>query len=225
MKDSFCLKGRIIGKDNHPFSDCKVFAYDRDPFLNPNDFLGLSIVDKQGFFQIKFDKSKFIDISEFLEGSPDIFLVLKNLNDEEILKTREKKTKKEIKYHIKISKTTPDPDAPDIYSGNAMRMINIISNMRKLIGLEYDINKDILNKNNISKTAKEKSQTFVDNYKQITDNIDNFLVILKGLINSSLEELNLGIIKYDGPQVPRLSHQKKYNQVIIWPREEKFKWE
>lgn len=230
MNEFFSLTGKVIGENNCPFSNRKVFAYDKDPLLNPNDFLGDSIIDEKGFFRIEFDKTKFVvDVLEVFEGSPDIFLVLKDEDDKEIFQTREMKTKKEIEYHIKATKKSiPDPNAPDIYSGNAKRMINILDNIGTIIDLEYDINYDILNRtDNTSddEKSKEKSQDFINNYEQIRDNFNNLLVILKGLINNYLKELNLGTIQYDGPQVPRFPHKKKYYQVIIWPRMEKFKWE
>jgi hypothetical protein len=232
LNESFSLTGKVIGENNSPFSNHKVLAYDKDPLLNPDDFLGDSIIDDKGFFQIEFDKTKFVNILEVFEGTPDIFLVLKDKDDKEALSTREMKTKKEMEYHIKVTKKTiPDPNAPDIYSGNGRRMINILRNIGTIIDLEFDVNKDILNRvvdnNNTfdAKSTKEKSQEFINNYDQIQDNFNSFLVISQGLINNYLKELNLGTIQYDGPQVPRFPHKNKYNQVIIWPQKEKFKWE
>jgi hypothetical protein len=232
LNESFSLIGKVIGENNFPFSNHKVIAYDKDPLLNPDDFLGDSIIDDKGFFQIEFDKTKFVDVLDIFEGTPDIFLVIKDKADKEILSTREMKTKKEIEYHIKVTKNTIlDPDAPDIYSGNGRRMINILRNIGTLINLEFDVNKDILNnRTEVNNTfdkekSKEKSQDFINNYDQITENFNNILVISQGLINNYLKELNLGTIQYDGPQVPRFSQKNKYNQSIIWPRKEKFKWE
>jgi hypothetical protein len=225
LDESFSLKGKVIGKNNCPFSNHKVIAYDRDSFLSPDDFLGDSIIDEKGFFQIEFDTAKFVDVLEIIEGSPDIFLVLKDEENKEIFQTRVTKTKKEIEYHIKVSKTIPDPDAPDIYSGNTKRMINILNNLVNIIDFEYNSNKDALNRIDISDKSKENSQHFIDNYDQIIDNFNSILVISKGLINNYMKEMNLSIIQYDAPQVPRFPQKKNYNQVIIWPRREKFKWE
>jgi hypothetical protein len=235
LNESFSLTGKVIGENNSPFSNHKVLAYDKDPLLNPDDFLGESIINDKGFFQIEFDKTKFVNILEVFEGTPDIFLVLKDQENKETLQTREMKTKKEIEYHIKITKKNiPDPNAPDIYSGNGRRMINFLRDLGTIIDLEFDVNKKILNRiedgdnsNNAfdSKSTKDKSQDFLNNYDQIQDNFNSFLVISQGLINNYLKELNLGTIQYDGPQVPRFPHKNKYNQVIIWPRKEKFKWE
>jgi len=111
-------------------------------------------------------------------------------------------------------------------------MINIIRNIGTIIDLEFDVNKDILNNtaedNNAfdnDEKSKEKSQDFINNYDQIKDNFNNFLVISQGVNNNYLKELNLSTIQYDAPQVPRFPHKTKYNQSIIWPRKEIFKWE
>jgi hypothetical protein len=104
-------------------------------------------------------------------------------------------------------------------------MINILNNLVNIIDFEYNSNKDALNRIDISDKSKENSQHFIDNYDQIIDNFNSILVISKGLINNYMKEMNLSIIQYDAPQVPRFPQKKNYNQVIIWPRREKFKWE
>ena len=228
MNESFSLIGKVIGENNCPFYNRKVLAYDKDPLLNPDDFLGDSAIDEQGFFRIEFDKTKFVDFLEMFEGSPDIILILKDKEDKEILQTREMTTKKEIEYHIKVTKESIlDPNAPDIYSGNGRRMINILKNIGNIIDLEFNINKDIINEidSSVDENTKEKSQDFINNYDQIKDNFNNVLVISQGLINNYLKELNLSTIQYDGPQVPRFPHNRKYDQVIVWPRKEEFRWE
>jgi hypothetical protein len=228
LNESFSLIGKVIGENNCPFYNHKVLAYDKDPLLNPDDFLGDSIIDRKGFFRIEFDKTQFVDFLEMFEGSPDIILILKDKEDKEILQTREMTTKKEIEYHLKVTKESIlDPNAPDIYSGNGRRMINILNNIGNIIDLEFNINKDIINERDSSpdENPKEKSQDFINNYVQIKDNFNNLLVISQGLINNYLKELNLSTIQYDGPQVPRFPYKSKYAQVIVWPRKEKFRWE
>ena len=62
-KTNFSLKGKIISKDNAPINNLKVLAFDDDPLLNPDDFLGESITNSDGFFRIDFDQSKFSGIT------------------------------------------------------------------------------------------------------------------------------------------------------------------
>ncbi len=55
-------------------------------------------------------------------------------------------------------------------------------------------------------------------------NFEHVLVILSSFIDAHLEELKIGTIGYDGPQVPRQPRREQYNQEINWPRQEAFKW-
>jgi hypothetical protein len=111
---TFTLKGKIISKDQLPLKDLKIEAYDDDPLLNPDDFLGEAITDSHGFFRIEFDESKFKEFLEVLEGTPDVYLVVKDNQGNKILATKVLQTKKEIEYHIRIVDNIPNPNAVDI---------------------------------------------------------------------------------------------------------------
>ena len=103
---TFSLKGKIISRDNAPIDNLRVLAYDDDPLLNPDDFLGESITNLDGFFRIDFDESKFRGLLEVLDETPDVYILIKDAQGNDILnnkKTRISQTKKEIEYHIKIS--------------------------------------------------------------------------------------------------------------------------
>jgi hypothetical protein len=77
--DEFLLRGKIIDKNNLPLKGHRVLAFDADDFLSPNDFLGEALIDDKGLFEIRFDKSKFSNGLEFLEGTQMYFLQLKTL--------------------------------------------------------------------------------------------------------------------------------------------------
>jgi hypothetical protein len=145
---TFTLKGKIISKDQLPLRDLKIEAYDDDPLLNPDDFLGEATTDPQGFYRIDFDESKFKEFFELLEGTPDVYLVVKDNQGNKILTTKVMQTKREIKYHIRIVDNIPNPNAIDIYSGNARRMISMLNEVGSIIGLKNRINLDILNNGN-----------------------------------------------------------------------------
>ena len=72
------------------------------------DFIGLTLMNQnlKRFF-------------ELLEGTPDVYLVVKDNQGNKILTTKVMQTKKEIEYHIRIVDNIPNPNAIDIYSGNA----------------------------------------------------------------------------------------------------------
>jgi hypothetical protein len=222
---TFTLKGKVISKDQLPLENLNVEAYDDDLLLKPDDFLGDATTDSNGIYRIDFDESKFRGTFEFLEGTPDVYLLIKDNQGNKILKTKVMQTKKEIEYHIRIADNTPNPNAIDIYSGNAQRLIRMLRDVGDMIGLEYRINLNILNNGNSPQDVKENLQNFVNGYQERKNNLDLFSVVVSSLVDSFSEELRIGNIGYDGPQVPRMPRREKYDQVIIWPRQEEFKWE
>ena len=221
---TFSLKGKIISKDQVPLKDLKVEAYDDDPLLNPDDFLGDATTDSHGFYRISFDESKFKETFEFLEGTPDVYLVVKDNQGNKILTTKIMQTKKEIEYHIRIADNTPNRNAIDIYAGNAQRMIGMLREVGNIIGIENTINLNILNNGNPPPDIREKLQNFVNGYEERKNNFDHFTVVVSSLVDSFFEELHIGDIGYDGPQVPRQPRREKYDEVITWPKQEEFKW-
>ena len=224
---AFCLRGKIISKDNKPISNLKVVAYDDDPLLNPDDYLGESITDSNGFFKIDFDRSKFSGFLEPLDETPDVYILLKDTQGNDILnntKSKELRTKKEIGYHIRIVDSTPDPLSRDIYAGNIRRMISMLGEVGNLIGIENTINLDLLRYGDLPKDVRDRIQNFVNSFEDRRSNFDHLMVIVSSVLNSFLEELRIGRIGYDGPQVPRLPRRESYDQIIIWPRKEEFRW-
>jgi hypothetical protein len=223
--ETFTLQGKIISKDQIPLKDLKVEAYDDDPLLNPDDFLGESTTDSHGFYRIEFDESKFKkSFEKLLEGTPDVYLVVNDAEGNNIIRTNVMHTKKEIEYHIRIADNTPNPNAIDIYSGNAQRMIGMLREVGSLIGIENTINLNILTNGNPPQDVREKLESFVNGYEERKNNFDHFSVVISSLVDSFFEELHIGDIGYDGPQVPRQPRSEKYDQVITWPRQEEFRW-
>jgi hypothetical protein len=224
---AFSLKGKIISKDKLPIENLRVLAYDDDPLLNPDDFLGESRTDANGFFRIEFDQSKFSGFLEALDETPDVYLLLKDNQGNDVLnntKTRVSQTKKEIEYHIRIVDNIPDSTSKDIYAGNVRRMISMLSEVGNVMGMENTINLDLLRNGDLPRDVRERLQNFVNGFEDRNNNFDHFMVIVSAVINSFFEELRIGRIGYDGAQVPRLPRRASYDQVIIWPRKEEFKW-
>jgi hypothetical protein len=221
---TFTLKGKIISKDQTPLKGLKVEAYDDDPLLNPDDFLGETTTDSDGSYKIDFNESKFTDLFGILEGTPDVYLVVKDSQGKKILTTKVLQTKKEIEYHIRVIDNIPNPNAVDIYSGNARRMISMLNEVGNMIGLENRINLDVLNNGSSPEEIRARLQNFVNGHEDRKNNFNQFMAILSSLVDSFSEELHIGNIGYDGPQVPRQPRKEKYDEVIMWPRREEFKW-
>jgi hypothetical protein len=223
--DNYSVHGKVRTNDNKLAQGYSVHAYDKDT-INADDFLDEDSIDSNGFFRIDFDRSKFAPIYEFAEGSPDVYLKIKEEEGKkEVLMTKQTKTNKEIEYQIRIAEHTPDPSAPDIYAGNARRLLNMLNEVGDLIGLERRINLGRLNNQDIAREIRKKLEDFARQDDDRRRNFEHVLVILSSFFDSYLEELKIGTIGYDGPQVPRHPRRENYNQEIIWPRQETFKWE
>jgi hypothetical protein len=223
--DKYSILGKVINKGNNPAQNYSVFAYDKDTVLNPDDLLGQSSIDSEGLFMIDFDRSKFAGFFEALEGTPDVYLRLREDQAKSyVLTTKVVKTNKEIEYHIKIVESTPDPQAPDIYAGNAQRLISMLNEVRDIIGIEREINIDLLTNQDLPEEIRKRLEDFAEGDDERRKNFEHILVILSSFIDSYLEEVKIGSIGYDGPQVPRQPRRERYNQEIIWPRRETFKW-
>jgi hypothetical protein len=224
---SFTLHGKIISKDKEPLGNLNIYAYDHDPILKPDDFLGSSSTDPDGFFSISFDETKFRGFWEPLDRTPDVYIMVKDSRGNDLLNNAKKKvksTKREIEYHVRIADNTPDPSAADIYSENIRRIVSMLREVGIVIGRENTINLDLLRNGDLSRDVRERLQNFVDGFDDRNNNFEHFLVIISSVVNSVFEEWCIGRIGYDGPQVPRQPRREQYDQTIIWPREEGFKW-
>ncbi len=222
--ETFELKGKLISREQVPAVGLHVEAFDKDPVLKPDDDLGKTNTDSNGFFVMRFDKSKFNDFWETLDGTPDIYLVVRDDKERQLLETGEAKTKREIEYHIRLDRNVPNPEAADPYSGNARRMLNMLAEVGELIGIENRINLDLLNNGDPTGEIKKDLSNFINGYEDRRNNFDQFIAILTSLTGFLAEESRVGNIGYDGAQVPKLPRRVPYDQVIIWPRQEEFKW-
>ncbi len=214
---NYSLEGEIIDSDLKPMEGLKIRAYDDDPWLNADDLLGKAITDSDGAFEIEFDESKFKGFWEFLEGTPDVYLIVEDDQGNSIMKTRVMRTKKELHYHIRVVDHTPDPNAKDIYASNLRRIMNMLGEVGNIIGMENTINLDTLRNGDLLREIKERLHDFVDGFGDRISNFNHFMALLSGLVNEVLEETRLRTIGYDGPQVPRHPRLKPYNQAVIWP--------
>jgi hypothetical protein len=202
-----------------------IQAFDQDS-IDPDDLLGQSTTDSNGIFKIDFDKSKFSKAWELLEGTPDVYLVINDSHRNQLLKTKVMQTQKEIDYHVKNNgeHDTPDPNAEDIYAGNARRLITMLRDVGNILSKENQINLNMLQNANLSEDIKKDIQNSVNDNEDRSNNFKQIIAVLASLSDTVLEELHIDDIGYDGPQVPRYPRREQYNKVIIWPRNEVFKW-
>jgi hypothetical protein len=207
-----------------PVKNLKIEAFDDDPIVDADDLLGRKDTDMNGAFEINFNDSLFRDFWELLERTPDVYLVVTDEKGKEKIRSKIAQTQYEIQYQMRIHENMPDPKADDPYAGNTARMVSMLSEVGNLLGIENRINLDLLNHGDLPEEIRNNLRNYVNGHDERMKNFDHFMAILSGVTNSFLEELQLGTIGYDGPQVPRMPRRETYYQVIVWPREEKFKW-
>lgn len=220
----YSVHGKVIDRRRNPFEAAGVQAYDRDLLVSPDDFLGEARTDADGSFRIEFDTSKFAGFLSFLEGSPDVYLVLSDASRQEILRTPVCRTRHEIEYHIKVTSEVPNPDAPDPYMKNTRRMLGYLRDVGVTMGVEHRWNLDSLANPNLAPDVQQRLQSSVDSFDDNLANFHHLLALLDGAASRDLEELHLGTIGYDGPQVPSHPRRDAHSDSIEWPRSEAFRW-
>ena len=217
---SFDLYGKIIDKKNKPKKGLTVFAYDSDNSFEGDDFLGKSKTDASGYFAINFTNQQFRKFWEFLEGSPDIYLVVKNNKDEVLMQTEVRKTKKEIVYRLKLDSSDPDPSSPDIYGDNFAKLIGTLNEVGFGAGQENSINLSLLQNPNLAAEIQKRLQDNVNGFDRTMENFNHLVAILNGVLYANIEDLGINVIDYDAPYVKRNSWKEGDTQAIMWPREE-----
>ena len=129
MPENYTITGRIRDENNQTVSGYSVQAFDKDPgiYLHPDDRLGKSITNEDGSFSITFTDDAFKD---WLEGNPEIYLVIRDRGGKIILTTESKENvTKSVDFQIKLGRSSPDPLEPDLYANNFERMIAALKNV------------------------------------------------------------------------------------------------
>jgi len=215
------LKGKIIDNNNKPAGGLQVKTYDHH--LLSEEFIGQTTTKADGTFEIEFEESGLKKFEEVIERGPHVYVVVEYGNGKR-LQTRTTRIQKELEYHIKLVEYSQDPNAVDIYGDSMRRTISILNEVGITLNNER-INLDSLVNGKLADEIRERFQNLLNGYDETIKNQINFQALLDGIINSTLQEQHLGTIGYDGPQVPRNTWCDGGDNVIIWPRKEKFKWE
>ncbi|MCS4538954.1 MAG: hypothetical protein HYY67_08875 [Thaumarchaeota archaeon] len=195
----YVIKGSLKDAKGQPITNVKVQANDSDQqwFEDRNDdFLGNVWVKSDGTFEIPFDSKQFQE--GWLEGNPDIYLLIRNSSGEIVHQT-------EIRIGVKPSDTRNltfdivldslekriEPSA-DPYAQNNARVLAAFARL----GDVFDI--------------------------RVSDT-ERVLKLLTSAVNAwslyTREEM-WKVIKYDGPQVPRYPWKEpKHSHKLGWDRQ------
>ena len=191
MPDLYTITGRIRDESNQAAQGYIVQAFDKDPkiYLHPDDRLGKAITDNEGTFRITFTEDAFKD---WLEGNPDIYLVIRNRTGKIAITTESKENvTKKVDIQIKTGKTSPNPLEPDIYASNFERMIASLRN----VGDAADLSK--------------------------SDVRTIFELLLRTLSSWTIYRDELSSLHgYDAIQVPKQPRREEHNHITRWDKSE-----
>ena len=208
-KDSYTVKGSVKNPDGKPLSGIKIQVMDSDQeaFQDHNDDLIdiVSVNDSDGTFEVTFDSSAFKD--GWLEGRPDIYLIVRNALDGQVVHRTEirkavKQNSSDLIFDITINSIEEPYDGsssqdnyntlPDPFQGNIDRVIAAFTRLGDIV-------------------------QFVPN-----DIHRNFALLVSAINGWTVytQEDTWRKIGYDGPQVPRYpwrdgrhSHKLAWEQV------------
>jgi hypothetical protein len=183
----YSIKGTIINLRTH-LNNLKIQAMDSDKQFyedHNDDLLGSTWTKQDGSFEITFDDLTFSD--NWLEKSPEIYILIRNENGQIIHKTdilkieSIDKSKEQIEIPITINLDSIDNKIGllntfgDIYANNSQRILSAFSSLGDVITL------------NNSNAAR--------NFQLLSSSINAWLIYAN--------ELSWKRIGYDGPQVPK----------------------
>jgi hypothetical protein len=204
----YSIKGTIINLRTHLNNLLKIQAMDSDKqfFEDHNDdLLGSTWTKSDGSFEITFDDLTFSD--NWLEKSPEIYILIRNENGQIIHKTdilkieNIDKNKDQIEIPITINLYSLDnkiglllnTSSNDIYANNSQRILSAFSSLGDVITL------------NNSNAAR--------NFQLLSSSINAWLIYTN--------ELSWKRIGYDGPQVPKYPLKLPgHSHRLTWEEEE-----
>jgi len=200
---TYTIKGVIKDRQNRPIENVMVQVMDSDQKWyedHMDDLIDSKWVNKDGTFEIAFDKERFKD--SIFERNPDLYLIVRNSLGQIIHQT-------EIKRGVDRS------DIKDLFFD-----INIDSAEKQI----KQIPSDPYSHNNQRVIAS--FQKLGDTSEFQLNDISRALRLLITSVNAwSLytTEYMWNAIGYDGPQVPRYPWREDHNHKLSWEKEGKKK--
>ena len=191
----FVIKGHIADSSGRPITNLNVQAMDADQqwFEDRNDdILGNVWVRSDGTFEIPFDKEQFQE--GWLEGSPDIYLIVRNSAGEvihitEVRQGVDASDTTNLTFNIVLDSTekqVPAPSAP--YSHNNERLLVAFASLGDTIDVR-------------------------------TEDYARTLKLLTAAVSAWMEYTREDMWKtvgYDGPQVPRYPWKEPHIHKLGW---------
>ena len=191
----YIIKGSIKDTNGNAIKNLKIQAMDSDQEFfedHIDDILGNIWINNDGTFEIPFDKEQFQD--GWLEGNPDIYLMIRNSFGEVIYTTETRRgvkssDKKNLTFEIildSLEKKITFSDDP--YSSNIDRFQGDFGRLGEVTDL----------------TLNDSSRTF----GLLMNTIDAWILYTR--------PETWAVIGYDGPQVPRYPWKEEHAHKLAW---------
>jgi len=149
--------------------------------------LGSANTDQDGAFKFAFKDEVFKD---WLEGGPDIYIVIRDKNGSILITTEAKENlTKRVDFQIKLGRPSLDPHEPDLYANNLERTIASLKSM----GDAPD-----LSKSDVKNIFELLSRTLV-----------SWTIYRDDLVR---------LFGYDGIQVPKQPRKEKHDHITRWDK-------
>jgi hypothetical protein len=210
-EDSYTIKGSVKYPNGNPVREIKIQAMDSDQevFQDHNDdvIAIVSVNDSDGAFEITFDPKLFKD--GWLEGDPDIYLMVRNALDGQVI------------HKTEIRKGVKQNSSDLIFDITINSIEECIDNQG--------------NSNNNNSTLYDPFQGNNDRVVAAFTRLGDVVQIVPGDIQRNLALLVSSInawtfytredmwrrIRYDGPQVPRYPwRDERHSHKLSWEEEE-----
>jgi hypothetical protein len=206
-KDSYTIKGSVKYPDGKPLSGVKIQLMDSDQeaFQDHNDDVIdiVSVNDSDGTFEVTFDASTFKD--GWLEGRPDIYLIVRNALDGQIFHTTAirkavKQNSSDLIFDIMINSIEEAYDGSSISQGNYLTLDD---------PFQGNIDRVIAAFTRLGDTVQFVPNDIHRDFALVVSAINAWTVYTR--------EDTWRKIGYDGPQVPRYPwREETHSHKLSW---------
>lgn len=120
---NYFVSGRIRDEQNRPVEGYNVQSFDKASGieLHPDDRLGKSRTDSDGYFEMTFNKDVFKD---WFQNNPNIYIQIRDREGRVVVETHQKiNTTGDVYFQVKLGQTDTNPLAPNIYANNLRRLV------------------------------------------------------------------------------------------------------
>ena len=194
----YLIKGKIVDSKGKPINNLFIQAMDNDQKLFEDyndDLLESSMTNSDGSFQIRFNGSAFAD--SWIEGKPEIYLILRNPSGEIIHRTDT----------IKLESDDNDAGVITIPLDITLDPLEK-STESKSIDVYWNNDRILAAFSSVGDTITFNNSDLQRNFRLLLSSINAWLVYTN---KASWDKIG-----YDGPQVPRYPLQEPKHNHKLW---------